>query len=226
MKRSEINKAIKIALDALETNKFALPPFGHWTPEDWQQAGTECDRVRLNGLGWDITDFGSEDFAHIGAVLITLRNGSVESPENGTPYAEKAIIMTPGQCIPLHFHWVKTEDIINRGGGTLVIQLYNALDDESLDMENTVEVYCDGCLKTIRPGDTMVLQPGESITLTPRLYHKFWAGEDGGVLVCGEVSTINDDMVDNRFAEKVSRFAKIEEDELPLRLLGNEYPSA
>ena len=72
----------------------------------------------------------------------------------------------------------------------------------------------------------MVLKAGESITLTPRMYHKFWAGEDGGVLVCGEVSTINDDMIDNRFAEKVSRFAKIEEDELPLRLLGNEYPCA
>ncbi len=26
---------------------------------------------------------------------------------------------------PMHFHWVKSEDIINRGGGTLLIKVYN-----------------------------------------------------------------------------------------------------
>lgn len=226
MKRSEINKAIKIALDALENNNFVLPPFGYWTPEDWKQAGSSCNRIRSNGLGWDITDFGSGDFSHIGAVLFTLRNGNVKDPGNGTPYAEKVIIMAPGQCLPMHFHWVKTEDIINRGGGTLVIQLYNALDDDSIDTNSEVKVYCDGCLRIVSPGGKIVLQPGQSITLTPRMFHKFWADEDGGVLVCGEVSTINDDVVDNRFVETVSRFAEIVEDDAPIRLLCNEYPSA
>lgn len=226
MKRSEINKAIKTALDALEKNKFVLPPFGHWTLEDWKKAGSECDRIRANGLGWDITDFGSGDFTNIGAVLFTLRNGNVKDPKNGTPYAEKTIIMAPGQCLPMHFHWMKTEDIINRGGGTLVIQLYNALEDDSIDTESKVEVYCDGCLRIISAGDTITLQTGESITLTPRIYHKFFASKDGGVLVCGEVSTTNDDVVDNCFAEPTSRFADIEEDEAPMRLLCNEYPAA
>lgn len=226
MKRSEINTAIGIALEALENNKFALPPFGHWTPDEWKQNSSSSGRIKTNGLGWDITDFGSNDFANVGAVLFTLRNGNVKDPKNGTPYAEKIIIMAPGQCLPLHFHWVKTEDIINRGGGPMVIQLYNALEDDSVDTKNNVEVYCDGCLKTVAPGGTLTIQPGASITLTPRMYHKFWAAKDGDVLVCGEVSSVNDDVVDNRFAEKVSRFADIVEDAAPLRLLCNEYPDA
>lgn len=225
MKRSEINYAIKTALEALEKNKFILPPFGHWTKDDWEKTGSACGRIKNNCLGWDITDFGSNDFKHIGSVLFTLRNGNVNNPNEGTPYAEKAIIMIPGQCLPLHFHWVKTEDIINRGGGILIIQLYNAYDDDSIDKESDVEVYCDGCLKRVSAGGEVVLNPGQSITLTPRIYHKFWASKDGGVLVCGEVSSINDDVVDNCFAEKVSRFAEIAEDAVPLRLLCNEYPT-
>jgi hypothetical protein len=225
MKRSEINDAIECALSALRKNHFVLPPFGYWTPSDWAEQASKLERIRLNGLGWDITDFGSGDFDRIGAVLVTMRNGNLKDPKNGTPYAEKAIIMKPGQCIPLHFHWIKTEDIINRGGGTLVIQLYNALDDESVDMKSNVEVYCDGIKKDIAPGELLSLAPGESITLTPRLYHKFWARENDGVLICGEVSSVNDDSTDNRFAEPVSRFAEIEEDDIPIRLLCNEYPS-
>ena len=39
MKRSEINKALK-ALEAMcKEYRFALPPFCHMTPEDWQNAG-------------------------------------------------------------------------------------------------------------------------------------------------------------------------------------------
>ena len=63
--------------------------------------------------------------------------------------------------------------------------------------------------------------PSESITLAPYCYHKFW-GVGGRVLV-GEVSKVNDDNTDNRFLEPVGRFPAIEEDEVPLHLLVNDY---
>ena len=66
-----------------------------------------------------------------------------------------------------------------------------------------------------------MLEPGESITLVPRCYHTFW-GEGGRVLV-GEVSLVNDDYADNRFFEPVGRFPDVEEDEPPLYLLVNDY---
>lgn len=224
MKRSEINAAIQLALNTLNEHKFSLPPFAHWTAEQWTSVGQKSKRIRLNGLGWDITDFGSGKFDTIGAVLFTLRNGNVDQPSEGTLYAEKVIVLKPGQYIPFHFHWVKTEDIINRGGGVLCVQLFNALPDDSVDNANPVEVFCDAVRRVVQPGEVISLQPGESITLTPRLYHNLLAAEDSGVLICGEVSSVNDDSVDNRFAEPTSRFADIDEDQSPLRLLCNEYP--
>jgi hypothetical protein len=74
------------------------------------------------------------------------------------------------------------------------------------------------------PGEVVDLSPGESITLPPRLYHEFWA-ERASVLI-GEVSAVNDDTTDNRFAEPVGRFPEIEEDEPILHYLCNEYPPA
>jgi D-lyxose ketol-isomerase len=223
VKRSEINKAIQTALQTLEEHKFRLPPFAHWTPQQWRIAGPECERLRANGLGWDITDFGSGDFAKMGAVLFTLRNGNHEQPDKGTPYAEKVIILTPGQRLPLHFHYAKTEDIINRGGGIMKMKLYNSLPDGGVDKTAPVRVFRDAIERTVQPGELIEIHPGASVTLTPRLHHLFWAHENGGVLICGEVSSVNDDLADNFFAEPVTRFAEIVEDEPPLRVLCNEY---
>ena len=223
MKRSEINKAIRTALAVLQKNRFHLPPFAYWPAERWSQVGPEDERIRLNSLGWDITDFGSGPFDDFGAVLFTLRNGNYQQPDRGTPYAEKVIILKPGQRLPLHFHWSKTEDIINRGGGILVMELYNSLPDDRVDKVSTVQVYCDGSRRTVGAGEIFDLGPGESITLTPSMFHRFWAKKDGGTLICGEVSTVNDDRTDNFFAEPVSRFADIEKDQPPAYLLSNEY---
>ena len=44
-------------------------------------------------------------------------------------------------------------------------------------------------------------------------------------MLVGEVSQVNDDKTDNYFLEPVGRFAKIEEDEPPLRVLWNEIPA-
>ena len=58
--------------------------------------------------------------------------------------------------------------------------------------------------RNFKAGDVVELGPGESITLTPYLYHEFW-GTGGRVLV-GEVSLVNDDAGDNRFYKPVGRF--------------------
>ena len=73
----------------------------------------------------------------------------------------------------------------------------------------------------VEPGGTLVLDPGESVTLPPRLYHQFW-GRGERVLV-GEVSGVNDDRKDNRFYETLARFPDLVEDEPPLYLLCTDY---
>lgn len=66
----------------------------------------------------------------------------------------------------MHFHWRKREDIINRGGGNLIVELWNA--GAHQEPENTdVTVTLDGCLQTHAPGSQLRLQPGDSICLTP-----------------------------------------------------------
>lgn len=219
MKRSEINALIRQADAFFAAHGFHLPPFAHWTPADWRSQGAEVAEIVDRKLGWDVTDFGSHDFSRIGLLLFTLRNGRVHDPRS-KPYAEKIMRVEVDQVTPMHYHWHKTEDIINRGGGRLVIQLYNAADDDRLaDTDVTVSV--DGVRRTVKAGDCVVLAPGESITLTPRLYHKFWGA--GGPVLVGEVSAVNDDETDNRFYEALPRFAAIDEDEAPIYLLCNEY---
>lgn len=157
------------------------------------------------------------------AVLFTLRNGSLKDPKLGTPYAEKLIMLKAGQRLPLHYHASKTEDIINRGGGVLAINLYNSLADGSVDYANPVIALLDGIEKEVMPGKILFIMPGESITLRPFQYHRFWAEGEQGDLLLGEVSSINDDHTDNFNAEPASRFTQIEEDEAVKHPLCNEY---
>lgn len=220
MKRSEIN-AIMRAADAFirERGQF-LPPFAYWTPDDWRARGPEYTEIVANRLGWDVTDFGLNDFARFGLFLFTVRNGNPNDPV-AKPYAEKLLIVAEGQVTPLHFHWKKTEDIINRGGGVLAVKLYAATPAEGIDEAAAITVSLDGVRRVVAAGGVVRLRPGESITLPPYLYHEFW-GEEARVLV-GEVSSVNDDATDNRFYRQVGRFPAIEEDEAPLYLLCNDY---
>jgi len=222
MKRSEINQNIRRAKQLLEAHHFKLPRWAYWSPDDWQKAGPEAAEIKECMLGWDITDFGSNDFYKIGLTLFTIRNGNLARPDNAKTYAEKIMLVQVDQITPMHFHWAKMEDIINRGGGELLIQLYNATPDEDLDRTGDVTVSIDAIAHTVKAGDVVTLAPGDSITLPPRLYHKFWAA--GGDCMVGEVSRTNDDTKDNRFHEPVGRFPRIEEDEPPIHLLCNEYP--
>jgi len=176
-------------------------------------------------LGWDVTDFGSGDFLRTGAVLFTLRNGSLEDISSGTPFAEKMMIMRHEneQCIPMHCHRQKTEDIINRGGGVLCMQLYASAPDGTPDMNNAFDIRLDGITHRLTPGETIEVEKGCSITLTPGIYHCFRAKKGYGDLVAGEVSSINDDNTDNYFVDNNPRFSDLIEDEPADYLLCNEY---
>lgn len=225
MKRSEINRALKKMEAMIEKCHFPLPPFCHFTPDDWQTKGHEYDEIRDNMLGWDITDYGLGDFEKTGFSLITLRNGNVKMDKYKKPYAEKLLYLDDGQCATMHFHWNKMEDIINRGGGNVLIRVYNS-DKEGEFAPDDVTIYSDGRVYTVPAGTQIRLTPGESITVMPYMYHDFEVEAGSGPVLLGEVSMCNDDNTDNRFYEPMGRFPEIEEDEPPYRLLCNEYPLA
>lgn len=225
MKRSEINKAIKDMENLLKNQKFNLPDFCNWTAEEWNEKGSEYDEIRENMLGWDVTDYGMGNFEELGLVLVTIRNGNLKNKKYAKPYAEKVLMVYEGQISPMHFHWNKMEDIINRGGGNIVFRLFNAgKDGEKLDTD--VKVTQDGRSYFVTAGSEVVLKPGQSITLKPYDYHEFYIQPGTGDVLIGEVSMVNDDNNDNRFFEPLGRFPEIEEDEPVYRYLCNEYPEA
>ncbi len=227
MKRSEVNAALREMEAMLRAYRVSLPDFCGFTPEDWQGKGHDFDEVRDNMLGWDITDYGLGRFDEVGFSLITLRNGNHAMPEvYPKTYAEKLLYLKEGQYAPMHFHWSKMEDIINRAGGNVLIRVYRSDKSEEIDRESPVTVRTDGRRRTVPAGTQIRLCPGQSITIQPHLYHDFTVEPGGGPVLLGEVSQCNDDKTDNRFSPPVGRFPAIEEDEPPYRLLCSEYPPA
>jgi len=220
MKRSDINLLIENSLEFFDAMKFRLPPWAYWSPEEWKGKYPSCTEIIDNMLGWDLTDFGSDEFFKRGLLLFTIRNGN---PKKDTkPYAEKIMIVEEQQETPLHFHWKKMEDIINRGGGNLIIELYNSDEKGNLSQE-PVTLRTDGILRNITPGGKIILSPGESICLEQGIYHRFYGEPGKGKVLVGEVSAVNDDELDNRFYESAGRFPAITEDENPRYLLVSDY---
>lgn len=220
MKRSEINEHILDAEERFRSAGLYLPDWAHWTPEQWGALTDPPDLLLRQKLGWDLTDFGLGSYLTKGLLLFTVRNGVPDIyPTMG--YAEKLMVVRRHQVTPMHFHWHKTEDIINRGGGDLFIKM--VLADRTTEQPNreSFQVYLDGIGRDFRANDTVILKPGNSITLYPYLYHSFWA--ENGDCIVGEVSSVNDDDSDNRFLEPLGRFPAIDEDEKPQRLLCTDY---
>lgn len=220
MKRSDVNSIIQEARDFFEERKFHLPIWALWSPQEWKGTYKNTSEIIDNKLGWDITDFGSNDFENVGLTLFTIRNGNWEKKDK--MYCEKIMIAGENQETPLHFHWNKSEDIINRGGGNLVMELYLAREDDELD-DQPVEVQIDGVKTLVKAGKQLILIPGQSICLKPRVYHRFYAEEGKGRVLIGEVSAVNDDAGDNRFYDEIGRFPTIDEDVPPLHLLVSDY---
>jgi D-lyxose ketol-isomerase len=162
MKRSQINYAIDKAHAIAETFRVCLPTFAFLTADAWrQQPLAEWSEVLDLQLGWDITDFGRGDFSKTGLTLLTLRNGALNSAIYPKPYAEKMLQIQQEQETPWHFHTHKMEDILNRGGGDLCMQLGWATEEALFDERRTVEVSVDGRRRSFKPGETLVLKPGQ-----------------------------------------------------------------
>ncbi len=223
MKRSEINNIMAEADQMIRRFGFTLPPFAYLTPKEFAAHAKDAPGVISGRLGWDITDYGQGDFDRVGLFLFTLRNGRLADLKQGGGmcYAEKLLISRQDQICPMHRHIVKAEDIINRGGATLAVELFGSDASGGFSQSAGGKVLCDGAVRVFQPGEVLLLHPGESITLMPGDWHAFW-GEGGDVLV-GEVSTVNDDESDNVFRDKIGRFATIEEDEPPRHLLVSDY---
>lgn len=223
MKRSKINEQLQWAIGLLEENNLRLPGFAYWAMDEWRRRKQDTAVIRRVMQGWDITDFGSGRFPEIGAVLFTVRNGLLDNSGIGTPYAEKYIMCHESQSLPMHYHACKTEDIINRGGGVLSLRFYQANIEGMVDYESDVDICSDGIPLHLKAGEELLVEKGNSVTITPRIYHMFGAKKGAGDLIVGEISSINDDYTDNYFAEPAERFAQIEEDCPKLYPLCNEY---
>jgi D-lyxose ketol-isomerase len=221
MKRSVINEILREGDAFIRSFGYVLPPFAYLSPDDLASGPYAVLKERR--MGWDITDYGQGRFDEMGLFLFTVRNGLLGdlSRGRGMLYAEKIMISRKDQFSPMHKHHLKAEDIINRGGGTLVIELFAGDAEGGLDRASEVTVPVDGQLRTLPAGGRLALAPGESVTLMPGVWHAFW-GEGADVLI-GEVSTVNDDLTDNVFEQPIGRFADVEEDCAPVHLLVSDY---
>ena len=218
MKRSEINRYIDEARAFFAEHSFYLPVWVDWTPEEWATKGEECEEIRRNQLGWDVTDFAKGDFMKEGLTLVTIRNGNVKYDKKS--YCEKIMFVRENQITPTHFHWRKMEDIIHRGGGVFCVKLWKA-DANEQPTDEPCSVQVDGVTTVVPAGEVLRLYPGQSISFEPYMYHQFWS--ENGPSMIGEVSTVNDDANDNRFLEEQGRYPSIDEDEPAQYLLCNEY---
>ena len=110
MKRSEINRSIQEAKILLEEYKWSLPKWAYWSKSNYESNPKLSEYLRNHQMGWDVTDFGRENFKKEGIVLFCIRNG-MQDIKNEKPYAEKLLFMQDGQVIPFHSHKIKLEDI-------------------------------------------------------------------------------------------------------------------
>ena len=126
MKRSFIDARIDAMLELCERHGVALPPFALWGEADYRANPDAARLIAERGLGWNVVEFKPGLFAREGLTLFTLRMGDWRElgAGRGRLYAEKAMMAEDGQRTPHHYHVVKTEDIVNRGGARFVVELF------------------------------------------------------------------------------------------------------
>src|SRR5262249_29142555 len=126
MKRSEVNQIMQQADDFIRSFGYLLPPFAYWGVDEFKKRKSEAGTILKPRLGWEIRDYGKGKFNGLGLFLFRVRSGVVGDLAKGRGkfYAEKIMIPRRDQVTPMHRHNIKAEDIINRGGGTLVLELF------------------------------------------------------------------------------------------------------
>jgi len=152
---------------------------------------------------WDVTDFGLNQYERYCLLLVNL----AEEPE----YCEKLMYARKGMTTLAHCHRKKKEDIISRWG-TLRIQVWSGFPGKSDGEKFTVFVNNEP--RSVISGESVTINSGERIRLVPGVYHEFVPVSEECIM--GEVSTANDDLHDNFFANPdVGRFPGVDEDEPP-----------
>ncbi len=211
MKRSFIDSRIDAMLTLCDRHGVRLPPFALWGRPDFSANADSAKLIAARGMGWNVVEFKPEAFAAEGLTLFTLRMGDWRALEakGGRLYAEKAIMCQDGQRAPHHYHVVKTEDIVNRGGARFVVELFK-VDGDGAPLKERFRALKDVAMLDLKAGDQVRLEPGESLTLEPYVAHAFWA--EGGPAIAGEVSLVNDDRADNYFVPPLAPPRPIEED--------------
>ena len=211
MKRSFIDARIEKMLRLCEYHGVALPPFARWGRTHYEADEEAARFIAARGLGWNVVEFRPGAFETDGITLFTLRMGDWRELETkrGRLYAEKAIMCEDGQRAPHHYHVVKTEDIVNRGGARFVVELFK-VDRAGAPTKERFRALKDVSVLDLKAGDQVRLEPGQSLTLDPYVAHAFWA--EGGPAIAGEVSLANDDRADNYFVPPLPPTEAIEED--------------
>jgi D-lyxose ketol-isomerase len=215
MLRSFIDRRIEAMLELCQRHAFKLPPFALWGEADFRADAESTERIAEGGLGWNVVEFAPGGYAREGLSVFTMRMGDWRGLKKGSGrlYGEKALMAEDGQRTPHHYHLVKTEDILNRGGARFVVELFK-VDRQGRRLDERVRVLKDATTIELAAGGRVTLEPGESIVLEPYVAHAFWA--EGGATLAGEVSLANDDATDNYFLPPPAAPAPIEED-APMR---------
>jgi hypothetical protein len=215
MRRSLIDRRIEAMLERCEIHGFKLPPFALWDEAQYRAEAEAARRIGEAGLGWNVVEFKPGAYRELGLTIFTLRMGDWRglSAGSGRLYAEKAMLAEDGQRTPHHYHIVKTEDILNRGGARFVVELFK-VDARGTRLDEPMRVRKDANMLDLAPGARVSLEPGESLTLEPLVAHAFWA--EGGAVLAGEISLANDDATDNYFLPPLGPAAPITED-APMR---------
>jgi len=215
MRRSFIDSRIDAMLRLCERCAFKLPPFALWRPANFHAEPDASRRIAERALGWNVVEFSPGGFAREGLGVFTLRMGDWRALSNGAGrlYSEKALMAEDGQRTPHHYHVVKTEDIVNRGGARFVVELFK-VDHAGRRLDEPVRALKDVTMIEVAAGGRVTLEPGESLVLEPYVAHAFWA--EGGATLAGEVSLVNDDASDNYFLPPSIPPPPIEED-APMR---------
>jgi D-lyxose ketol-isomerase len=126
MLRSFIDSRIKAMQALCDRHSFKLPAFARWDEARYRAEAASTRRIREAGLGWNVVEFKPGAFRQRGLTLFTLRMGDWRRLATGAGrlYAKKAMMSEDGQVTPHHFHIVKTEDILNRGGARFIVELF------------------------------------------------------------------------------------------------------
>ena len=122
----------------------------------------DASEIIRSRCGWDITDYGCGKFHEMGLFLFTLRNGKLEhlSRGRGMCYAEKLLVSKRIKFLRCT-HIVKAEDIINRGGADLIIEVYGSDEDGNFSSQNGGTIYRDGILTQFAPEKNSGLVPAK-----------------------------------------------------------------